>query len=261
MLQMQEAPLLRLERVTKAFPSSRRGQAPVLAVADFNLELREGELLVLFGPNGCGKTTILNILAGLCKPDSGTVERFHHTDDFSIGYVFQNHVDTLLPWRTVKSNVAMPLELRHLDPKTLEARVKHRLSQFHLEEHSDKFIYELSGGLKQLTAIARAAVYDPKLLLLDEPFSALDYSLSRGIWMQFREFWSSEEVTTVFVSHSVDEAVFLADRVLVLSERPATRVREIQVTFGRKRPLSLLSSEDFFAVRTQVIQAFDEGRQ
>ena len=147
-----------------------------------------------------------------------------------------------------------------MPPEDRALKVKRKLDQFHLAEHADKFVYQLSGGLKQLVSICRATVYDPRLLLLDEPFSALDYSLSRMLWLRFREFWTDQKVTTVFVSHNVDEAVFLGDRVCVLSARPAQVVAEVVVPFGRERPLSLLSSPEFFTVRSKVLDAFEQGR-
>ena len=224
---------------------------------NFTLHLEAGELVTIFGPNGCGKTTLLNILAGLLRPDSGAAII---PDLMSIGYVFQNYADTLLPWRTVRGNIAFPLEIRHLSTQEQTRRVNRRLEQFRLTDDADKYVYELSGGLKQLVAIARATVYDPQLLLLDEPFSALDYSRSRMFWLRFREFWTDQKVTTIFVSHNIDEAVFLGDRVCVLSDRPARVVAEVPVTFGSERLLSLLSSPKFFSVRNQVLEAFDKGK-
>ena len=260
--QALSVPLIEARAVFKAFASSQPGVPGLQVVRDFSLRLCEGELVTVFGPNGCGKTTVLNILAGLADPDSGSIDRNSGTaGSLAVGYVFQNYADTLLPWRSVRGNIAFPLELRHVSSDERASRVRKRLEQFQLTEHEDKYVYELSGGLKQLVAIARATVYEPRLLLLDEPFSALDYSLSRMFWLRFREFWTDQRVTTVFVSHNVDEAVFLGDRVYVLSARPAQVVAEVPVPFGRERPLSLLSSEEFFAVRTQVLDAFERGRQ
>lgn len=255
-------PVIEARAISKAFASSQPGTPELQVVRDFSMRLCEGELVTVFGPNGCGKTTVLNILAGLLEPDSGSIDRNSGAHaPLAVGYVFQNYADTLLPWRSVWSNISFPLELRHVSTDERASRIRKRLEQFRLTEHEDKYVYELSGGLKQLVAIARATVYKPRLLLLDEPFSALDYSLSRMFWLRFREFWTDQRVTTVFVSHNVDEAVFLGDRVYVLSARPAQVVAEVAVPFGRERSLSLLSSEEFFGVRTQVLDAFERGRQ
>lgn len=254
--------LIEVKNLSKSFASTTAGTEPLLVVNNLNLSLEYGELVTIFGPNGCGKSTILHLLAGLFPPDMGTVVRNSgKTNSLSIGYVFQNYADTLLPWRTVRGNIAFPLELRHISKQEKIGRVNKRMEQFHLMEHANKYIYQLSGGLKQLVAIAQATVYDPQLLLLDEPFSALDYSLSRMLWLRFREFWTDQKVTTVFISHNVDEAVFLGDRVLVISPRPAQVVEEIVVPFGIERTLSLLSSSEFFSIRSQVLNAFEQGRQ
>lgn len=254
--------LIEVKNLSKSFASTVSGNESLLVVSNLNLRLEHGELVTIFGPNGSGKSTILHLLAGLFPPDSGTVVRNSgKKSSLSIGYVFQNYSDTLLPWRTVRGNIAFPLELRHISKKEKIDRVNKRMEQFHLMEHANKYIYQLSGGLKQLVAIAQATVYDPQLLLLDEPFSALDYSLSRMLWLRFREFWTHQKVTTVFISHNVDEAVFLGDRVLVISSRPAQVVEEIIVPFRMERTLSLLSSPEFFSVRTQVLNAFERGRQ
>lgn len=254
--------LIEARNVSKSFASPLRDEAPLPVLREFTLALEQGELVTVFGPNGCGKSTILNLLAGVMVPDIGTVlDNSNGSEPLAVGYVFQNYADTLLPWRTVRGNVTLPLEFRRTPPEERALKVKRKLEQFHLVEHADKFVYQLSGGLKQLVSICRATVYDPRLLLLDEPFSALDYSLSRMLWLRFREFWTDQKVTTVFVSHNVDEAVFLGDRVCVLSARPAQVVAEVAVPFGRDRPLSLLSSTEFFTVRSKVLDAFEQGRQ
>lgn len=259
---MRSAPLIEARSISKSFASSVPGTQPLEVVRDFTLRIGEGELVTVFGPNGSGKTTILNMLAGLIEPDSGVIERNGGSSESpAVGYVFQNYADTLLPWRSVRGNVRLPLEFRHSTGSDCEKKVLDRLEQLRLTEHADKYVYELSGGLKQLVAIARATVYEPRFLLLDEPFSALDYSLSRMFWLRFREFWAHQQVTTVFVSHNVDEAVFLGDRVCVLSARPAQVVAEVSMPFGRERALDLVASSQFFEVRTQVLDAFERGRQ
>lgn len=253
--------LIDVVNVSKSFRSSLDEGKEVKAVDGLSLQIHEGELVTIFGPNGCGKTTFLGLLAGVLHADSGAIRwNLKEGDALQVGYVFQNYGDTLLPWRTVEGNLAFPLEVRRLDAQEIKKRVGKRLEMFRLSEHAEKYIYELSGGLKQLVAIARATVYDPQLLLLDEPFSALDYSLSRLMWRQFREFWSDLNVTTVFVSHNVDEALFLGDKVCVLTPRPTRLAAEIPIPFGPTRSLDLLKDETFFAVRAKVLSAFENGR-
>lgn len=252
---------MRRKKISKSFTSSLSENGRLLVVNDFSLSVREGDLVTLFGPNGCGKTTILNLLAGTFKPDNGTV-LWNSGESWSreIGYVFQNYGDTLLPWRSVRANIAFPLEVRKANKKEIEEKTARVMNLFGLSEHSNKYVYELSGGLKQLVAIARSTVYYPRLLLLDEPFSSLDYSVSRMLWTRFRQFWADSKVTTIFVSHNVDEAVFLGDRVCVMSARPTQIIAEIAVPFGKERDLKLVSSQEFFNIRTQVLRAFEEGR-
>jgi len=254
--------LVDVKETSKSFRSTTSEGEDLLVVDKFSLKLVEGELVTIFGPNGCGKTTILNILAGTLKSDSGEILwNTENRNTMPVGYVFQNYSDTLFPWRTVRANIAFPLEIREYKKEKRIEQIDKRMEQFGLIEHADKYIYELSGGLKQLVAIARATVYDPHLLLLDEPFSALDYSISRMLWVRFRDFWTDLKVTTVFVSHNVDEALFIGDRVCVLSPRPTKVISEIEVPFGKSRSLDLLSSQEFFTLRTKVLDAFEKGKK
>lgn len=249
--------MIEISHLSKTFRSDT-GEQPILE--NFDLKIGTGEVVTIFGPNGCGKSTLLNILAGLIEPNQGSVVRFaDRTDDFAVGYVFQNYADTLLPWLNVRDNVAFPLQIRKLSADEINEKVESRLKQFGLEQLGSRFTYELSGGQKQLVAIARAMVYEPDLLILDEPFSQLDFSVARGIWTQLWEMWRSEPVTTLCVSHNVDEAVFLGERVCVLSTRPGHVVEDVSVPLGRNRSLSLLTSPEFFLVRNRVLEAFAEG--
>jgi NitT/TauT family transport system ATP-binding protein len=253
--------LIEAKNISKSFTSPLSEDGKLRVVDSFSLAIAEGELVTLFGPNGCGKTTILGLFAGSIEPDTGDVHwNAGESRSKEVGYVFQNYGDTLLPWRTVKANIAFPLEVRGANGKDIEDKTTKVMNLFRLHEHAEKYVYELSGGLKQLVAIARSTVYYPHLLLLDEPFSALDYSTSRMLWTRFREFWSDTNVTTLFVSHNIDEAVFLGDRVCVMSSRPTRIVAEIAVPFGKERGLDILGTQEFFEVRTQVLKAFEEGR-
>ncbi len=160
--------MIEISHLSKTFRSDT-GEQPILE--NFDLKIGTGEVVTIFGPNGCGKSTLLNILAGLIEPNQGSVVRFaDRTDDFAVGYVFQNYADTLLPWLNVRDNVAFPLQIRKLSADEINEKVESRLKQFGLEQLGSRFTYELSGGQKQLVAIARAMVYEPDLLILDEPF-------------------------------------------------------------------------------------------
>lgn len=249
--------MIEISNLSKTFRSDTGDQQ---VLANIDLRIGRGEVVTIFGPNGCGKSTLLNILACLIEPNEGSVVRFaDKTDNFAVGYVFQNYADTLLPWLNVRDNVAFPLKIRRLSPGAIDEKVESRLQQFGLEQLSERFVYELSGGQKQLVAIARAMVYEPDLLILDEPFSQLDFSVARGIWTQLWEMWRSEPVTTLCVSHNVDEAVFLGERVCVLSKRPGRVIKDVSVPLGKDRSLSLLTSREFVSVRNCVLEAFAQG--
>jgi len=246
--------MIEISHLSKTFGTDR----PVLQ--DLDLKIGIGEIVTIFGPNGCGKSTLLNILAGFVEPDKGSSVRFSSkTDNLAVGYVFQNHADTLLPWLNVRDNIAFPLRIRGLSSNEISEKVGPRLEQFRLENLSDSCVYELSGGQQQLVAIARAMVYEPDLLILDEPFSQLDFSVARGIWMQLWEMWRAEPVTTLCVSHNVDEAVFLGERVCVMSARPGRVIEDIGIPLSKDRSLSLLTSEDFLSARNRVLEAFALG--
>lgn len=232
-------------------------------VADVSLNIKSGEFVTLFGPNGCGKSTLLSIIAGLEKSDSGsiTIEGTARNNQ-RIGFVFQNYNESMLPWRTVGGNVEIALEALGIPKNERRSDAMQLLETVGLGNKYDEYFHSLSGGMKQLTAICRAFAQSPDILLLDEPFSALDYSATRYMETELLRIWEKRGCTAICVSHDIDEAIFLADRVVALSPRPAAIRGIIQVDLPRPRSQDMLTSEKFFTLRGELLRLFDyEARQ
>jgi NitT/TauT family transport system ATP-binding protein len=228
------SPLISVSRLRKDYPV-KRGR--ITAIADISFELEAGAFLSVVGPSGCGKTTLLRILAGLMAPSAGEVAldgRPIVGPSDGIGVVFQEPV--LLPWRTVFDNVVLPLEILRRVDAAGRARVDELLALVGLAEFRDRHIWELSGGMQQRVAIARALVTDPLLLLMDEPFGALDAMTREQMNVELLRICERTGKTTVFITHNLVEAVFLADRVLVLTPRPATVRATIDIDLVERAP-------------------------
>ncbi|MCB1461610.1 MAG: ABC transporter ATP-binding protein [Nitratireductor sp.] len=227
-----------------------RGESAVWALRDINVEVADGEFVVLLGQSGCGKSTLLNILGGLLHPTQGSVEvsgvpLFAAGKDNApkLSYVFQEA--NLLPWRRVLENVTLPLELRGVPKAEREAEARELLEIVGLSDFALKMPYELSGGMRQRVSIARALVGQPDIVLMDEPFGALDAMTREHMNDFLQELWTKHRFSVVFVTHSIAEAVFLADRVVVLSSRPGA-VRSInEVDIPRPRRSELMASEEY----------------
>jgi NitT/TauT family transport system ATP-binding protein len=225
--------LLEVRGVNKLFLSEGKEME---VLRDINLSIRESEFICLIGPSGCGKTTLLRIIAGLEEPTSGTVlltgepikgpgpER---------GMVFQEY--SLFPWRTVLENIAFGLELKGVPAEERQTKSRQYLKTVSLERFEASYPHELSGGMKQRVAIARALVNDPRALLMDEPFGALDAQTRNIMQSELLRIWEEEKKTVVFVTHSVDEAIFLADRIAIMSARPGRIKDVIEITLPRPR--------------------------
>jgi len=223
------------EGVSKVF---RRGSTEVRALDQVDLEVGDGEFVAVLGPSGCGKSTLMRLIAGLVPATTGRIAiagvpvQGPHTN---LGIVFQ--AATLLDWRTVLGNVLLQLELRGLDPKGYEARAVALLNAVGLGDFTGAFPRELSGGMKQRAAIVRALVHDPKILLMDEPFGALDALTREQMRIDIEDLWLSSPKTVMFITHSIDEAVLLADRVVVMSPRPGRIERIVPIDLPRPRGL------------------------
>jgi NitT/TauT family transport system ATP-binding protein len=221
--------------VSKVF---RRGDTEVRALDRVDLEVADGEFIAVLGPSGCGKSTLMRLVAGLVPATTGTITiagaevEGPHTD---LGIVFQ--AATLLDWRTVLGNVLLQLELRGKDPRSYEARAVALLNAVGLGDFAGAYPRELSGGMKQRAAIVRALVHDPGILLMDEPFGALDALTREQMRIDLEELWLASRKTVMFITHSIDEAVLLADRVLVMSPRPGRIERDIRIGLPRPRGL------------------------
>jgi NitT/TauT family transport system ATP-binding protein len=216
------------------------------ALQDINLEVRPAELISIVGPSGCGKTTLLKILAGILKRTAGEVVmrgRSLSGPSREIGVVFQAPV--LLPWRTVLQNVMVPVEVQKRDRAEFEARARQLIAMVGLAGFERKYPSELSGGMQQRVGICRALVHDPSFLLMDEPFGALDAMTRESMNEELQRIWSGSRKTILLVTHSIPEAVYLADRVVVMTPRPGRIVDVILVDLPRPRTLAMQNTAEF----------------
>jgi NitT/TauT family transport system ATP-binding protein len=237
-------PFIRIKDLHKAYG---KGTQEFLAISNVGFEVAAGELVALVGPSGCGKTTLLKILAGLQSYDSGEVHIGSPAHPFDpsrdIGMVFQQAL--LLKWRRVLQNVMLPAEILGLPMRESRERAHELLSMVGLAGFEDKYPYELSGGMQQRAAIARALIHDPKLILMDEPFGALDALTREKMNLELLSIWKRSGKTIVFVTHGIAEAVFLGTRVIVLTAGPARMADNISVSLPEPRMLDVKTSEIF----------------
>ena len=243
------APVVALKSVGKTFANG------VIALERLDLDVRPGEFVSLLGPSGCGKSTALRIIAGLSEPTSGTVEWLEAASAAAprrIGFVFQE--PTLMPWATVAANVRLPLKLAGLKP-TAQARVGAALARVGLSGFAQSYPRELSGGMKMRTSIARALVTEPTLLLMDEPFAALDEITRFRLNNDLLALWQSLGKTVVFVTHSVFESVYLSQRIIVMTSRPGRVFTELLIDAPYPRDERFRTSADYVGHCRQVSEA------
>ena len=236
-----------------------RDGSPTVAVSDVDLKVGDREFVALLGPSGCGKSTLLSIIAGLIQPTNGEVRIEQKTiaaPYTNIGIVFQN--DLLLDWRNVLDNVLVQFEMRGLDPRPHSQRARALIASVGLAGFESKYPWELSGGMRQRVAICRALIHDPPLLLMDEPFGALDALTREQLQVDLQRIWQNSSKTVVFVTHSIDEAVFLADRVVVMTPRPGRIQQVLGIDLPRPRGFEARDSDVFAANVRHINHLFQE---
>ncbi len=243
--------LIQVRDLCKTYVTAKREN--VEALRDLTFDIDKEEFVTCVGPSGCGKTTLLKILAGLIRRTSGETILDGRPIDGprpDIGVVFQDPV--LLPWRTVLDNTLFPIEILKRPKKGYHQRALELLHLVGLAGFEDKYPFELSGGMQQRNSLTRALIHDPSLLLMDEPFGALDALTREAMNLELLRVWHESRKTVFFITHSISEAVFLADRVIVLSCRPGTIVKVIEVGLGRPRSLSLMGTPEFTAITMEI---------
>ena len=235
---------------------------PVEALSNVDLTIGKGEFVSFIGPSGCGKTTLLRVIADLEKPTSGTISVNSMTPEQArekraYGYVFQ--AAALFPWRTIERNVALPLEIIGLSRAEQAERIKRTMELVNLSGFEKKYPWQLSGGMQQRASIARALAFDADLLLMDEPFGALDEIVRDHLNKQLLELWARTNKTICFVTHSIPEAVYLSTRIVVMSPRPGRVTDIIESTLPKKRRLVFRVSPEFLAIAARVREGLRAG--
>lgn len=241
---------LQLINLKKSFQSI--SGSDIQALKEANLKVRKGEFLTIVGPSGCGKTTLLRMIAGLEKPSGGEIfldnEKINGSINPKVGYVFQEPV--LLPWRMVLQNIEFGLEINRVNKKTMKERALEYIKLVELEGFENKYPKELSGGMKQRAAIAMTLITDPVILLMDEPFASLDAQTRFNMQRFLLRLWQSMSRTIIFVTHNVDEAIYLGQRIIVFSARPGSIIYEREINLDYPRDIN---SAAFIEIRKKAL--------
>jgi NitT/TauT family transport system ATP-binding protein len=248
---MTTKPILTVKNLSVVFPDNNGG---LRALDDISFEVRPREFICFLGPSGSGKTTLLRILASILQPASGQVN-FIRNQHPEIGMVFQQ--SNLMPWRSVMDNIKLPLELEGMDDSTARVKAQEMVDLVGLNGFEDSWPRELSGGMAQRVAIARALIHDPDLLLLDEPFGSLDAITRERMWMELSRIWQARQKTVIMVTHSINESLFLADRVLVLTQRPGKIKLDVEVDLPRPRKDDIRYTPHFGKLARKLREAIE----
>lgn len=256
-------PRIKLVKVCKLFPT--RSQI-IEAVKDFDMEIQEGEFVALIGPSGCGKSTIIRMIDGIIAPTSGEIyidgEKINYTKKMKpeilrrMGFIFQQ--PNLLPWYTIKENVALPLKIFGLSGKEWDEHVESLLEMVGLQDKANAYPAEISGGMVQRAGVIRAMAHDPEILLMDEPFGALDTPTREQMNMELLEIWKKTKKTVIFITHNVEEAVLLSQRAFVMGTRPGRLIEAVPLEFSQPRTLDLIGTSEFIEYKRKLVDLIGE---
>ena len=248
---------IKLKAVTKRY--TRNGR-PLTVLEGVDFEAAEGELVSIIGPSGCGKSTLLNIIAGLDQPTSGEIYLDGRQTEQRLGVVgYMQQRDLLFPWRTVIDNLVLGLELQGVSKKAARQRAMNLTEQFGLSGFEQEYPYALSGGMKQRAAFLRTVLADQEVFLLDEPFGALDALTRTQIQEWLLSMWGTVNKTIVLVTHDVDEAIFLSDRVYVMTARPGSMRQVMRIELPRPRKLEMVTWPEFVRIKAELLSSIREG--
>jgi NitT/TauT family transport system ATP-binding protein len=224
---------------------------------NFDFDIPRGKLMSVFGPNGCGKSTLINMIAGLFPVDAGEILfDGQPISKIRFGYVFQNYREAMFPWLRARDNIAYPLKVMGVPKAERTARVEKIVANLNVKIDLNLYPYQMSGGQQQLVSIMRALIVEPEILFLDEPFSALDYEMTLFMREQLQRVFMETATTTVLVSHDLEEAVYLSDRILLLSRHPARAVDFVRYDAVRPRTLKTMSEADFIGIKAHCLEVF-----
>lgn len=238
----------------------RKSFGAVPVYVGFDLDIPYGEVVSVFGPNGCGKSTLINMISGLLPRDGGEILFDGKTiRETRIAYVFQNYREALFPWQRSIDNIHYPLRMLRIPKPERQRRIDKIVSSFDLKFDLNSYPYALSGGQQQTVSIMRSLVVEPEVLFLDEPFSALDYEMTLTMREQLQKVLAETRTTTLFVSHDLEEAVQLGDRVLLLTRRPSRIAEYMHVPLARPRTPEILSDAQFVALKARALQVFQQA--
>jgi len=225
---------------------------------DFIICVEQGKITAIFGPNGSGKSTLLNILSGIITKDGGKfeIENFNH---FEFSYIFQNYRETLLPWRTNFENIALPLEIQNKNKEEIRQKVEELQKVFEFKFNWSSYPYELSGGQQQILAFMRALITNPKVLFIDEPFSALDYENNLRLREHLQKYFLAFKPTILLITHNIEEAVHLAEKIVVFSKKPTKVLEVIDNSLPYPRTIQSLKTEQFHKIKDKVLSVFQKA--